>query len=176
MDSAVWREIEKLRSAPVERLRVKYREVFHEEPRLKHKKQLFGRIAWRLQALAEGGLSERARLRADEIAEDADLRVLVPRLTLDHPSGQIGTLTIGRSKSRYDRRIPAPGSRLSRTYRGNQVLVNVLADGFEYEGRQYRSLSAIAWEVTGTRWNGLAFFGLTGNTVRRKERSHAGKS
>jgi hypothetical protein len=176
MDSAVWREIEKLQSAGIDRLRMKYREVFHEEPRWNHKEQLFRRIAWRMQALAEGGLSKRARQRADEIAEDADLRVLMPRVTLDHTFGQMGTLPIGRLKSRYDRRIPPPGSQLSREYRGNQVQVNVLADGFEYEGRRYRSLSAIAWKVTGTRWNGLAFFRLTGDTTGRKGRSHAGNS
>jgi Protein of unknown function (DUF2924) len=68
MDSWTAREIEELRLRSISRVREKYREVFGEEPRSKHKDHLFGRLAWRLQALAEGGLSERALRRAHEIA------------------------------------------------------------------------------------------------------------
>ena len=155
MDSAVLREIEKLQRAPLERLRRKYRDVFQEEPRTRHKEQLFRRIAWRLQANWEGGLSERARQRVFEIATDADIRVLPPRGV---PTSEFGGL-LGRR--RFDRRIPPPGAVLSREFRGSIISVKVLADAFEYQGRLFGSLSAIATKVTGTRWNGLAFFGLT---------------
>jgi hypothetical protein len=57
--------------------------------------------------------------------------------------------------------LPASGSLLTRRLNDRQIVVKVLADGFEFESRHYRSLSAIAREVTGTRWNGLLFFGLT---------------
>jgi len=67
-------EIEKLRRASLASLREKYREVFEEDTRSRHREHLFRRIAWRLQALAEGDLSERARGRAQQIARDADLR------------------------------------------------------------------------------------------------------
>jgi hypothetical protein len=67
----------------------------------------------------------------------------------------------GRAHARLDRRIPRPGTLLQREYRGETIAVTVPADGFEYQGRHYGSLSAIATEVSGTRWNGLAFFGLT---------------
>ena len=71
-------EIESLRRASLAALREKYREVFQEETRVRHREHLFRRIAWRLQALAEGDLSERARGRAHQIARDADLRMVVP--------------------------------------------------------------------------------------------------
>jgi hypothetical protein len=62
------------------------------------------------------------------------------------------------------------GTVLRRSYGEQTVVVKVLPEGFEYEGRQYRSLSAIARRATGTRWNGLLFFGLT---QRRKRTSRA---
>jgi len=158
MDATVLREMEILRRDSIAEIRLKYRALFGAEPRSKNRYSLIRRLAWRMQALAEGGLSERARQRALEIANDADVRVLGPRDVLEARSG------------RFDRRIPRPGSVLSREYRGQTVSVKVLAQGFEYQGRHYRSLSAIATELTGTRWNGLAFFGLT--TSNRKEATH----
>lgn len=146
-------------------VRQKYRELFGEEPRSKHKESLVRRIAWRMQAAAEGGLSERARQRALVIAADADLRCLLPR----GDKGKEALLNSGAL--RYDRRIPAPGAVLEREYRGRSIAVKVLASGFEFEGRSYRSLSAIASEVSGTRWNGLAFFGLTGRARNGRSRS-----
>jgi Protein of unknown function (DUF2924) len=157
MDS-IWTEIEQLRQAPIAQVRARYREVFQEEPRSKHREHLFRRLAWRLQAISEGGLNESARQRAQEIANDADLRVLPPR---DFHSTTAAAPVAGRVRSRFDRRIPRPGTILEREYRGDAITVRVVADGFEYQGRHYGSLSAIATEVTGTRWNGLAFFGLT---------------
>ena len=66
-----------------------------------------------------------------------------------------------RNRRQQDRRLPLPGTVLSRKWKGRTILVEVLAKGFRYENRQYSSLSAIAVAITGTRWNGLAFFGLT---------------
>jgi hypothetical protein len=78
MDNSVLMEIESLRRATLAALRDKYREVFQEETRVRHREHLFRRIAWRLQALAEGDLSERARGRALQIARDADVRIVAP--------------------------------------------------------------------------------------------------
>ena len=158
MDS-VWREIEQLREAPLTQLRAKYRKVFQEEPRSQHRQHLFRRLAWRLQALSQGGLGEAARQRAHEIANEVDLRVVAPSGFF--VSTDARAPLVGRGRARFDRRIPPPGTILEREYRGRTVTVQVLADGFEYHSRHYRSLSAIATEVTGTRWNGLVFFGLT---------------
>jgi len=160
MDGSLLKQVETLRAASLARIRQEYRELFGEEPRSRHRQSLVRRIAWRLQANAQGGLSERARRRAFQIANDADVRAVPPRRAVESQFDML----LGRS--RFDRRIPCIGTVLNRQYRGSTISVQVLADGFAYQGRRYRSLSAIASEVTGTRWNGLAFFGLT--TERRK--------
>jgi len=172
LETAVLMEVEKLRRASLAVLRAKYREVFEEETRCRNREHLFRRIAWRLQALAEGDLSERARGRAHQIARDADLRAVAPRdfFTVGGESVQ----TTRGDRNRRDSRLPLPGTLLTRKWKGRSLLVEVLAKGFRYENRHYSSLSAIAIAVTGTRWNGLAFFGLTRPAgAERKERPHA---
>jgi hypothetical protein len=174
MDTAVLMEIENLRRASLAGLREKFREVFQEETRSRHREHLFRRIAWRLQALAEGDLSERARGRAQQIAQDASLRTVAPRDFLRVDGERVQTTPSDRNRREQDSRLPLPGVLLSRKWKGRTLLVEVLAKGFRYENRHYSSLSAIAVAVTGTRWNGLAFFGLTRSTGgKRKERPHA---
>ncbi|HLK33964.1 MAG TPA: DUF2924 domain-containing protein, partial [Terriglobales bacterium] len=165
MDEDNYPSIEQLNHLNLAQLRVRYREVFGEEARTGHRLHLVRRIAWRLQVQALGDLSERARQRALEIANDADLKTQVPA----HWKGG-GPPAPGRSPRPSDqRRIPPPGSLLQRVYQDQTVVVKVLADGFEHEGQRYASLSAVARAVTGTRWNGLLFFGLT---QRRKGKGH----
>jgi hypothetical protein len=154
MNPAVVKEIEELRGLSVGALRARYREVFGEGSRSHHKAFLFRRIAWRLQALAEGDLSDRARRRAIEIANDADLRVVAPKETRTNE-----LVRLPASGARGPR-LPQPGTLLTKRYRDQVVVVKVLDHGFEFDGRHYRSLSAIAREVTGTRWSGPLFFGL----------------
>ena len=165
MEAAVLKKIEDLRRLPVSGLRQKYREVFGEESRSNHKDYLFRRIAWRLQALAEGDLSERTRRRALEIADDADLRICAPKSFLSPEAAARTSMTSLTPTS--DRRLPAPGTLLTREFKGTTIVVKVLADGFEYEDRHYKSLSAIASEVAGTRYNGFLFFGLNGKGSAR---------
>jgi len=175
VDNAVLMEIESLRRASMAALRDKYREVFQEDPRSRHREHLFRRIAWRLQALAEGDLSERARGRAQEIARDADLRMIAPRDFFTVEGERVRTAQ-DRNRREQDSRLPLPGTLLTRKWRGRNILVEVLARGFRYEKRHYSSLSAIATAVTGTRWNGLAFFALTRPADgRRKDGSRAQK-
>ena len=175
MNTAVLKEIESLRRASVTDLRNKYQEVFQEQTRSKHREHLFRRIAWRLQALAEGDLSQRARARAHQIAQDSDLRINAPREFFTVGGERLQT-TADRNRREQDRRLPLPGALLTRKWKGRTILMEVLAKGFRYENRQYSSLSAIATAITGTRWNGLAFFGLTRPVRRaRKERSRAKK-
>jgi Protein of unknown function (DUF2924) len=175
MEAAVLREIESLRRASMADLRNKYQEVFQEQTRSKHREHLFRRIAWRLQALAEGDLSGRARARAYQIAQDSDLRINAPREFFTVGGERLQTAG-DRHRREQDRRLPLPGAVLTRKWKGRPILVEVLVKGFRYENRQYSSLSAIATAITGTRWNGLAFFGLT-RPVRkaRKERTRAKK-
>ncbi len=176
MDTAVLMEIEKLRRASMADLREKYKEVFHEETRCRHREHLFRRIAWRLQALAEGDLSERARGRAHQIAQEADLRMIAPRDFFSLGGERVQTMPGDRNRRQQDSRLPLPGTVLSRQWKGRTILVEVLAKGFRFENRPYSSLSAIAVAITGTRWNGLAFFGLTRPAgQQRKERLRAKK-
>jgi hypothetical protein len=153
MNTSIEVEIEELRKLSSLALRAKYREFFGEESRSANRQFLFRRVAWRMQAVAEGDLSERARRRALELANDADLRVQPLKAFLNRPMRVTGP----------DPRLPAPGTIMRRSFKGRNLEVRVLDDGFEFEGRRYQSLSAIASEVAGSRWNGFAFFGRNGN-------------
>jgi Protein of unknown function (DUF2924) len=176
VDNAVLMEVESLRRATLAALREKNLEVFQEETRVRHREHLFRRIAWRLQALAEGDLSERARGRAHQIGRDADLRTVAPRDFFTGDGELIRTTQGDRNRREQDSRLPLPGALLSRKWKGRTILVEVLSKGFRYENQPYTSLSAIALAVTGTRWNGLAFFGLTRPpSWERKKRPDAKK-
>lgn len=155
----VGKELAALERLTVRQLRERYAEVFGEPTSSRHKDHLIKRIVWRLQAVAHGGLSERARERAAELANDADLRMLPPR---DKPAAGAGGLTaMGKLAVPQDDRPLMPGTILTRPYKDRTVRVLVLDGGFEYEGKVYRSLSAIAKVVTGSHWNGHRFFGPT---------------
>ena len=162
VETAMRKQIDELSRMTVVQLRQKYLEVFGEGSRSNHKQFLFRRIAWRIQALAEGGLSERARRRAMEIANDADLRIRAPRTKFETDVTLDPKLSVSRGVTgALDPRLPPPGTYLERKYRGRRVIVKILADGFEFYGQIYRSLSAIASEVARKKWNGFLFFNLT---------------
>src|SRR5882672_1448440 len=116
MKTAVLKEIEGLRQLTVARLRDKYRGTFGEDSRSNNKDFLYRRIAWRLQANAEGGLSERARRRALEIANDADLRIRAPKDFLKKELDP--RRTAEGSVPTQEPRLPIPGTMLVRRYRG----------------------------------------------------------
>jgi hypothetical protein len=99
---------------------------------------LISRLAYRIQELAYGGLKPATRARLDALADALDPKPARKRLA----NG------------------PVVGTQLIREWRGVEQKVTVLADGFEWEGRRYKSLSAAARAITGTRWNGLTFFGV----------------
>jgi len=143
-------QIEELRNMTSEPLRRRYGEVFGQPAPTTNPYHLRRRIAWRLQVLALGDLSEGAFRRAAEIAGAADLKGDLP----------LGSAERKQRRKRLDQRLPAAGTELTRVYRDRTVVVTVLANGFEYEGQRYGSLSAVARAVTGTQWNGLVFFGL----------------
>src|ERR1035438_8124429 len=108
-------EIESLRHMTVRQIKDKYRVVFGEVSRSNHKQFLFRRIAWRIQANALGGLSERARRRALEIANDADLRIRAPKNFL---KGEIipACASEARVAPTHDPRLPMVGTDLARRY------------------------------------------------------------
>jgi len=151
----------------VPELKQRYAEVFGEPTRTSHKRYLVKRIVWRMQALREGGLSERARRRAVELANDAEIRLSAPKA---HATGPGTTITAAFDAGRPSA-FPKPGSVLRREYKGRVIVVRVLPRGFEYEGEVFRSLTAIAQKVTGAHWNGVSFFGLP--SARGKKGSEA---
>jgi hypothetical protein len=164
MNAEIGRQIDELRHMTTAQLQMKYRELFGQSSHSNHKDYLFRRVAWRLQAIVEGGLSERARQYAREIAEDADLRLCAPK----HYGEAQPAVRMASASRRPDPRVPAPGTQLIKRYRKETITVTVLDDGYQYGLRVYKSLSAIAREVTGTQWNGFLFFGLTLDKEHRR--------
>ncbi|WP_019013951.1 DUF2924 domain-containing protein [Elioraea tepidiphila] len=132
-----------LQTGPIAELRQQWRELFGKEPPSFNRAYLQSRLAYRIQELAYGGLKPETRARLEALGEQLDGGNVVLR------------------RIRADSR-PLPGTRLVREWQGVEHVVTVRPDDFEYEGRPYRSLSAIARHITGTRWNGWSFFGLRG--------------
>jgi hypothetical protein len=130
-----------LKTAATPALKQQWRALFGTEPPPYNRRFLESRLAYRIQELAYGGLKPETLARLEALGEQLDGGNVVLR------------------RIRADSR-PLPGTQLVREYDGVQHVVTVRADDFEYEGRPYRSLSAIARHITGTRWNGHAFFGL----------------
>ena len=154
--------VAQLTTMTVSQLRETYRETFGESTASRHHQWLVRRLAWRFQANEEGGLSERARARAADLARDATLRVTPPRVAaIDAP---LRTKQV--ALPRFAETGLAPGTYLRRAWHGQEIVVTVLPNGFDYAGTVYRSLSAVARAVTGTQWNGLVFFGLKKQPAR----------
>jgi hypothetical protein len=132
-----------LQVTPTAALKEQWRQLFGKEPPPFNRAYIQSRLAYRIQELAYGGLRPETRARLEALGEQLDGgNVVLRRIRAD-----------GR---------PLPGTRLVREHDRVQHVVTVRAEDFEYEGRPYRSLSAIARHITGTRWNGWTFFGLKG--------------
>ena len=158
MQLNIAREVALLQRMTGRELKQKYAEVFGAEARAHNRPWLIRRIAWRLQALSEGDLSERARQRAVELANDADLRLAPPKTM---PDDMVPALPPPPPRyAKQDDRLPIAGSVLTRMYRGKQIQVKVLDKGFEFEGTYYKSLSAAAKAITNSHCSGFYFFGL----------------
>ena len=137
-----------LKTAPAPDLKKQWRELFDSEPPPFNRRYLESRLAYRIQELAYGGLKPETVRRLERLGEELD----------------------GGDKKkrgmRLDRDRPITGTRLLREWQGIEYVVTVTADGFEWQGRPYKSLSAIARAITGTRWNGWVFFGLKNHRGR----------
>jgi hypothetical protein len=131
-----------LKTTPTPDLKKQWRDLFDSEPPPFNRRYLESRIAYRIQELAYGGLKPETIRRLERLGEELD-------------GGDKRKRGI-----RADRDRPITGTRLLREWKGVEQIVTVTADGFEWQGRPYRSLSAIARAITGTRWNGWVFFGL----------------
>jgi hypothetical protein len=147
-----------LKRLSVSQLQARHAELFGETTTARHKTWLIRRLAWRIQALADGDLSERARQRAAELARDADLRLQPPQPTTATTLHRDGQPPAGRGSANH--RLPPPGTTLTRLYKGQILQVQVLEQGFAFNGQVYRSLSAVAKAITGAHYNGYLFFRL----------------
>ena len=148
MARSIVAQIAELDGMPMDGLRAKWLALFEgDPPQNNNRKQLITRIAYRLQELTFGGLSKEARDKLENIADAENERINGKRL-------------IDKSHKAI------PGTLYIREWQGQRIEVTALESGFEWEGNVYRSLSAIATRVTGTKWNGKQFFGL----VQKKKR------
>ena len=169
IDSLLWRgyevpenikaEINLLFSMTVNELRAKFREVMGYNMNSRNKDFLLRKIAWKLQANIFGGLSEELKKRAINNVDFSRLRVRNTQTASAVPF-ESSAFDVRRRMPPRDNRLPMSGAMIVKKHEGKNISVKVLDKGFEYEGRNYRSLSAIAREITGTNWNGFKFFDL----------------
>jgi hypothetical protein len=139
MTTAILTQVAALPAMPTDKLKAMWRELTGTEPPPYNRTFLVKRLAYRLQELAFGGLSPQAERRLDDLADELD----------------------GKKKTKpKDMTAPIAGTKLIREWQGVLHEVTALAEGFEWQGRRYQSLSAVARAITGTRWNGPLFFGL----------------
>jgi hypothetical protein len=139
MTTAILTQVAELPTLPTPKLKAMWRELTGTEPPPYNRTFLVKRLAYRIQELAFGGLSVQAERRLDDLVDELD----------------------GKKKPKAkDMTAPIVGTKLFREWQGVMQEVTALADGFEWQGRRYQSLSAVARAITGTRWNGPLFFGL----------------
>ena len=146
MSKSVLAQIGALKSMPSAGLKARWRELFDTEPPPYNRRFLESRLTYRIQELAYGGLKPETVERLAALAE------------------QVGGKPARRARSAQDR--PIAGTRLIRDWQRIEHSVTVRDDGYEYQGRPYKSLSAVARLITGTRWNGWVFFGLKSQRAR----------
>ena len=158
--ASVAAEVARLQTLTTDQLRQEYRRYVGEEPRSRNRQWLFRRTAWAYQASIYGGLSEGAKQRLAELAPTAELALRTPR---DFDP----TRVIKVSRPVRDPRLPRRGTILMKYYRGRRIIVEVLKNGFSYEGQVFKSLSAVAFAVTETRWNGWLFFNLGKRNIKK---------
>jgi hypothetical protein len=140
MADTVLAQLAALKSAPVGALKARWRDLFQTEPPPYNRRFLENRLGYRIQELAYGGLSAETVERLDALADELEGKP-------------------GKRRRGIEQR-PTAGTKLIRMWKGREHSVTVRSGDFEYQGRPYGSLSAIARQITGTRWNGLVFFGL----------------
>jgi hypothetical protein len=139
MITVILTQVAELPTLPTPKLKAMWRELTGTEPPPYNRTFLVKRLAYRIQELAFGGLSVQAERRLDDLIDELD----------------------GKKKPKSkDMTAPIVGTKLIREWQGVMQEVTALADGFEWQGRRYQSLSAVARAITGTRWNGPLFFGL----------------
>lgn len=157
MEESIASQITALKSASLEELQAKYKELFNNGNASSNNKTfLWRKIAYKLQELEYGGLSDAARTKIAELIERYDP---INNKTL-RPQVVFGGKNMVAIPSLRDKRLPIPGTIIHKKYKGRDIYVKVLEKGFEYNDKYYRSLTAIAEELSGAHWSGYLFFNL----------------
>ncbi len=141
MNGTMLARLAALKRAPTADLKRQWHDLFGTDAPPYSRRFLESRLAYRIQELAYGGLKPETVKRLEALGNQLDG----------------GNITLRRIRA--DQK-PIAGTRLIRDWQGVEHAVTVRDDGYEYQGRPYKSLSAIARAITGTRWNGWVFFGL----------------
>lgn len=156
MEETILSKIMAFKEMTLAELKKEYERLFNDKkPPSNNKVYLWRKLAYRIQELEFGGISREAQDKIRELIQKYDPvnnKALRPQGTVCENSG-------GRKFSR-DKRLPIPGTVITKEYKGNNIQVKVLERGFEYNNKIYKSLTAIAKEVTGAHWNGYLFFNL----------------
>jgi len=145
-------DIMALKKAPAEELQRRYKELYGEDASGTHKTYLWRKVAYKLQEQKHGSLSPKAKGKLKVLIEEYD-PINNKALRPDKPM-------ISQETPTKDKRLPIPGTVITKEYKGANYQVKVLEKGFEYNGKIYKTLSAIAKEITGAHWNGYLFFNL----------------
>ena len=146
-------KLAELSELTIGQLAAKYEKLFGEKCRSRNRRYVYRRVAWKMQADDEGGLSEQAILRATVVAGESLIR-------LTPPKSRKSKKEESKLPEKWDSRLPSPGNLIERHYKGQTLHVVVLTEGFEYDGERYKSLTAVARAITGTHCNGFHFFKL----------------
>ncbi|MBZ0153294.1 MAG: DUF2924 domain-containing protein [Planctomycetes bacterium] len=149
-------KIAELQNLSTAELAAKFERLHGRKPRYRSVPWLKKRIAFALQVEALGGLRGRARAELDRLA--AEVRIPESAPTAAVTGGDAPTITNDNLR---------PGSILTREWRSRQIRVLVTTSGFEFDGQRFGSLSAVAFAITGSKWSGKLFFGLTARGGRR---------
>jgi hypothetical protein len=147
-------KLAELSELTIGQLAARYEKLFGEKCRSRNRRYVYRRVAWKMQAEDEGGLSERAILRATVVAGESLLRVTPPKARKSKKEVPASI------PANWDTRIPPPGQVIERHYKGKLLIVMVMTDCFEFDGEQYKSLTAVARAITGSHCNGFHFFKL----------------
>ncbi len=158
-NKTILKQLGELETLPTEELRTRWKVLYGQDPPRFNRQFLIKRLAYRIQEIAYGGLDEHTRNRMDSLLDDEGYDELGRK--------------VRKPARRATERAIVPGTVLVRDWKGERHETIAMEDGgFEYRGMPYRSLSAVARAITGTRWNGPAFFGLRGKGIQVKEAGH----
>ena len=165
MSASIAAQVRALEDMNVAQLRVRWREVFGEETKQRHRRYLIKRLAWKLQEDQLPRLTPEQEARVSEYQREYE--AMPPEKWFPNAGRGRKSESPQKPPTRpRKRRLPKTGSLLTREFKGRTVAVKILDKGFEFNGRVFRSLSGVAREITGTSWNGWKFFGLDGEVHR----------